>query len=1038
MGSVDAQIPSKRSAHPLLRSSSRSERHSFSHRSRSSRLARFLLFEKVDYLQWVCTVAVFCFVVILFQMFLPGSVTEKSGLANAGNGGDFAALKELGGLDFGEGVRFEPSKLLEKFRKESRAVNSSSMSSRLRSRAALRRPQLALVLADLSMGPCHLLMTSVVLSLREIGYSIQVYALEDGPVHVVWRRIGVPVIIVQNKTRSGVAIDWLNYDGVLVNSLEARDIISCLLQEPFKSIPVIWTIHERALAVRIRDYISKGKAELVNHWKQAFNRATVVVFPNYFLPMIYSTFDAGNFFVIPGSPDEAWEADSFVASYRSKYTQVKMGNGPDDFVVVLAGSQFSYSGLWLEQSFVLQALAPLIPQFFAKNSSSAPFKVFVLNGDASSSNKLAIEVITEKLGYPRGSVEHIGIDADSNSYLNIADLVIYGSFLEEQSFPDILIRAMCYGKPVVAPDLAVIKKYVDDGVNGYLFPKENIGILTRVLFKAISNGKLSPLSRNVASIGNASCRNLRVSEAIEGYASLLENVLMFPSEVAPPKPFAEIPRQFRDEWQWKLFKDIVVPNYSSISLRSYRFLDKVEALLNGSVMESAVAAKRREDVFSYTDWEEQKRTSMMIATKRREDDELKDRTDQPRGSWEEVYRNAKRAERAKNDLHERDDGELERTGQPLCIYEPYFGQGAWPFLHRYSLYRGVGLSTKGRRPGEDDVDAPSRLPLLNDPYYRNILGEFGAFFAIANRIDRIHKNAWIGFQSWRAVARKLSLSKVSESALLAAIQAKRHGDAIYFWVRMDEDPRNPSQQDFWSFCDAINAGNCRFAVSQALRRMYGLNQDWNSLPSMPVDGGTWSVMHSWVMPTRSFLEFVMFSRMFVDALDAQMYNEHHESGHCYLSLSKDRHCYSRVLELLVNVWAYHSARRMVYINPETGAMQVQHRLKYRRGKMWVRWFSYTTLKSMDEDLAEEFDSDHPVKRWLWPKTGEVFWQGVYERERNQRQRQKEKRKQQSKDKISRMRKRVRQKTIGKYVKPPPDDTSNSNSTATIANIAVSE
>ncbi|KAK9088788.1 hypothetical protein Scep_027870 [Stephania cephalantha] len=257
-----------------------------------------------------------------------------------------------------------------------------------------------------------------------------------------------------------------------------------------------------------------------------------------------------------------------------------------------------------------------------------------------------------------------------------------------------------------------------------------------------------------------------------------------------------------------------------------------------------------------------------------------------------------------------------------------------------------------------------------------------------------------------------SLSKASESALLAAIQVKRHGDAIYFWVHMDEDPRNPSQQDFWSFCDAINAGN--------------------------LDGSTWSVMQSWVMPTRSFLEFVMFSRMFVDALDAQMYDEHHESGRCYLSLSKDRHCYSRVLELLVNVWAYHSARRMIYINPETGAMQVQHRLKNRRGQMWVRWFSYSTLKSMDEDLAEEFDSDHSVKRWLWPKPGEVFWQGVYERERNQRQRKKEKRKQQSKDKISRMRKRVRQKTIGKYVKPPPDDTSNSNSTATTSTMAASE
>lgn len=71
--------------------------------------------------------------------------------------------------------------------------------------------------------------------------------------------------------------------------------------------------------------------------------------------------------------------------------------------------------------------------------------------------------------------------------------------------------------------------------------------------------------------------------------------------------------------------------------------------------------------------------------------QLKDRTDQPHGTWEEVYRSAKRAGRNRNELHERDDRELERIGQPLCIYEPYFGEGTWPFLHQTTLYRGIGL-----------------------------------------------------------------------------------------------------------------------------------------------------------------------------------------------------------------------------------------------------------------------------------------------------------------------------------------------------------
>lgn len=56
-----------------------------------------------------------------------------------------------------------------------------------------------------------------------------------------------------------------------------------------------------------------------------------------------------------------------------------------------------------------------------------------------------------------------------------------------------------------------------------------------------------------------------------------------------------------------------------------------------------------------------------------------------------------------------------------------------------------------------------------------------------------------------------SLSKnANESLLLEAIQARRHGDALYFWVLMDKHPRNPLSYGFWSFCDVLNARNCRY------------------------------------------------------------------------------------------------------------------------------------------------------------------------------------------------------------------------------------
>ncbi|KAM1229919.1 hypothetical protein ACFX13_040890 [Malus domestica] len=122
------------------------------------------------------------------------------------------------------------------------------------------------------------------------------------------------------------------------------------------------------------------------------------------------------------------------------------------------------------------------------------------------------------------------------------------------------------------------------------------------------------------------------------------------------------------------------------------------------------------------------------------------------------------------------------------------------------------------------------------------------------------------------------------------------------------------------------------------------------------------------MPTRSFLEFIMFSSymIFVDSLDAL----HTNSGNismCMLGSSEleRKHCYCRVLEVFVNVWAYHSGRKMVLIDPVSGSLEEQHPVELRKRFMWAKYFDSTLLKSMDEDLAEAADDgDHPREMWL--------------------------------------------------------------------------
>ncbi|XP_020573840.1 uncharacterized protein LOC110020175 [Phalaenopsis equestris] len=712
-----------------------------------------------------------------------------------------------------------------------------------------------------------------------------VFSFQDGTVHTVWRAIGIQVNILPLGMKQGFTINWLDYSGVLVSSVQAGLVISCFLQEPFKSVPVIWTIQEPSLAIRLSSYAKNSHSGVFSQWKQVFSRTNVVVFTNYFLPLMFSAFDVGNYFVIPSSVSEAWMADTFIAAHNDSNLRIDTNYSSEDFIIALVGSKFEYSGMWLEQALVLQGLTPLQNEFRSKNYSYHILKVGILNGNSSNTYNMSLEITALNFDYPKGVVHEIGGGADDYSFLGIADVVIYASFLEEQSFPPVLLQAMSLGKLVVAPDLDMINKYIVDGVNGFLYPKGNVGKLMQLLRRAISNGELSYLAKQIALVGQRQARNLMVSETIQGYSWLLENVLLFPSDISLPKAITEIPSKMKEEWQWHLFQNLSALDNLNEKRRKYEFLDKLE--WNQTHTEAdANTNSRLDESFSFINWKEEKMIEAVNVRKRLEEEELKNRADQPHATWEEVYRSAKRADRAKNELHETDEKELERTGQPLCIYEPYFEEGTWFFLHNSSLYRGIGLSSKGLRPGAYDIDASSRLTLLGNSYYRDMLGEFGALFALANRIDRVHKNAWIGFQSWRVGAKKESLSKKAEKALLESIEGQKHGDALYFWVGMDKDPRNPQNQDFWTFCDSINAGNCRFVVSEALRQMYGVPHDWDSLPPMPSIGGTWSVMHSWALPTRSFLEFVMFSRMFVDALDAQMYDQHYRSGYCHLNLGK--------------------------------------------------------------------------------------------------------------------------------------------------------
>ncbi|RXI06580.1 hypothetical protein DVH24_025716 [Malus domestica] len=918
------------------------------------------------------------------------------------------------GLKFGSTLRFMPGRVSK------RVVEGDGLDrARNEARIGVRPPRLALILGNMKKDPQSLMLITVMKNIKKLGYELKIFSVANGKAHKMWEQYNGQISILAPESYG--LIDWSIFGGVIADSLEAKESIS--RWEPFCSVPLIWIIQEDTLANRLPVYEEMGLKDLISHWKSAFSRANVVVFPDFTLPMLYSVLDTGNFFVIPGSPVDVWAAERYRKTHSKNLLRKINGFSEDDMLVVVVGSSFFYDELSWDYAVAMHSIGPLLIKYARRDDAGEPFKFVFLCGNSSDD---AFQEVTSHLGLLHGSVQHYGLNGDVNSVLLMADIVLYGSSQDVQGFPPLLIRAMTFGIPVIAPDFLVLKKYVVDGVHMIFFPKHNPDALMSAFSLMISNGKLSKFARMVASSGRLLAMNLLASECITGYARLLENVLNFPSDALLPGPISQLEQ---GTWEWNLLGNEI--DYRTGNILN---IDEQSSWKNSSVVNALeedllgfgyspnisenVTWDSALDIPTQLDWDLLKEIVSSEEYETLEMEELSERMEKDPGLWDDIYRNARKAEKLRFEANERDEGELERTGQTVCIYEIYSGSGTWPFLHHGSLYRGLSLSKRTQRSTSDDVDAVDRLPILNETYYRNILCEIGGMFAIANKVDSVHKRPWIGFQSWRAAGRKVALSKKAERVLEQAIQDNTKGDVIYFWGRLNMNGGVTGSKDaltFWSSCDILNEGHCRNVFEDAFRWMYNLPSNTEALPPMPEDGGHWSALHSWVMPTRSFLEFVMFSRMFVDSLDALHANSGNRSI-CLLGSSEleKKHCYCRVLEVLVNVWAYHSGRKMVFIDPMSGALEEQHPVELRKGFMWAKYFDGTLLKSMDEDLAEAADDgDHPRELWLWPLTGEVHWQGIYEREREERYRLKMDKKRKTKEKLfERMRHGYRQRSLG--------------------------
>ncbi|KAL0358556.1 UNVERIFIED_CONTAM: hypothetical protein Sangu_0705000 [Sesamum angustifolium] len=229
--------------------------------------------------------------------------------------------------------------------------------------------------------PATLMLYSVMKKLKGLGYLLKIYALGDGRARTLWQEIGGQVSMLTPE-RYGY-IDWSIFDGIILDSLEAKDAISSLMQEPFCSVPLIWIIQEDTLANRLPMYENMGWDRLISNWKNAFSRADVVVFQEFSFPMLYSMLDTGNFFVIPGSPVDVWAAESYSKTHSRSQLRKENGFDDDDLLVLVVGSSFFYDELAWDYAVAMHDLEPLLLKYAGSNDVGFISKFIFLCGNSS-------------------------------------------------------------------------------------------------------------------------------------------------------------------------------------------------------------------------------------------------------------------------------------------------------------------------------------------------------------------------------------------------------------------------------------------------------------------------------------------------------------------------------------------------------------------------------------------------------------------------------------------------------------------------------
>eukprot|EP00271_Cylindrocystis_brebissonii_P020781 TRINITY_DN704_c0_g3_i1.p1 TRINITY_DN704_c0_g3~~TRINITY_DN704_c0_g3_i1.p1 ORF type:complete len:487 (-),score=50.62 TRINITY_DN704_c0_g3_i1:173-1633(-) len=294
------------------------------------------------------------------------------------------------------------------------------------------------------------------------------------------------------------------------------------------------------------------------------------------------------------------------------------------------------------------------------------------------------------------------------------------------------------------------------------------------------------------------------------------------------------------------------------------------------------------------------------------------------------------------------------------LYEAFSSAEDHKNLHTGPPFIGVAMTPGISRPATEDLDGPALLPALTD--YGNLLNNYGPVLIVATQVAVLqmdHATPWLGFQSLRLQALGKGLTdcglKSLHSHLVPPEEAGKTPpppNGFYYWVTWRE---LVGTSQLYEQCD-LSHGQCSSVFSLVFEQIFGANETIldgppselavrpTALPPLPESIPGWCFESTFVLHISSFPSLLRLTRMFIVTLES-IWDIHNYPDRCPMVGIGDQPCFYVILDRLINVWVYHSGRKMLLVRAFGTSLEA---LPVASRTMWSHWFA-------DEKIKEAYE-----------------------------------------------------------------------------------